>query len=180
MWSWWSKEGGRAGGEGLGRKVLNFFLCFSQSLCIFWFTFPDTICICISLLCRILCCQVQHDLRWDECEGQHRGGAGDRTHLQNYLFLICRLSWSWLTECFKVQASGAPDNKDLPRLLQHKLGLLSSGEPWLSPPLWKLKFQSSGLNKEEHQVRRLAVEPRWKHIGCVFIFLHFTQNKMIH
>ena len=87
MWSWWSKEGGRAGGEGLGRKVLNFFLCFSQSLCIFWFTFPDTICT-HSLLCSILCCQVQHDLRWDECEGQHRGGAGDRTHLQNYLFLI--------------------------------------------------------------------------------------------
>merc|ERR1711974_456915 len=51
---------------------------------------------------------------------------------------------SRLTGCFKVQASGAPD-KDSPRLLQHKLGLLSSG-----------------LSKEEHQVRRLAVEPRWK------------------
>ena len=70
---------------------------------------------------------------------------------------ICRLSWSWWTECCKAQAFGAPA-KHLPVLLPHRLDLPSWGEEQTSK--CKLKFLFSGLNKEEPPVPRLAVEPK--------------------
>ena len=81
MWSWWAKEGGGARGKGLGRKVPNKFLKPSLFICF---------CLVPSSMQRSNpSLQVQHDLRGDECQGQHRGGTGNHFSISHHCTPSC-------------------------------------------------------------------------------------------
>ena len=111
--------------------------------------------------------QVQHDICGDKRQGQHRGGTSNHPHLptnESHL-IICILHQTYLQAFLEL----------VDRVLQSP-GIWSPGQALASvapsharPPIlgWeqtskcKLEFfSSSGLNKEEPQVPRLAVEPK--------------------
>ena len=75
-----------------------------------------------------------------------------------HIHLDCRLSWSWWTECYRAQASGALA-KVSPPLLLPKLGRPSWGESKHHNAQNQM-FLFPGLNKEEPPVPRLVVELR--------------------
>ena len=162
MWSWRASEGWGAGGKGLGRKVifkksynmeygrkvpkLSFWKpqCGIWQKLFFWkppnFLSPHA-------------ASILAGTTWSSWRQVPRTTQGwNRYHLipplnvicihlfcvtNIYIHLDCRLSWSWWTECYRAQASGALAKVSPPLLL-----------PKLGRPFWGMsKYLNSPTSK---------------------------------